>query len=124
MLKKSRLLTRPTLARQDAPYPKQGRRQIETGGGTDRTSWGRSPVQWILANGKHPPALPPYENLKSRYVEEFVEPRTMLADFWIILLEEAVLFEVVLVNDRGGFGRNLSPFLQQPFHVFPDQIRF
>ena len=64
----------------------QGRRRVETGGGTDRTSWGRSPVQWILANGKTPPALPTSENL-NRYVEDFDEPRTTLADFFSILLE-------------------------------------
>ena len=40
----------------------QGRRRIETGGGTDRTSWSRSPVQWILANGKTPPVFPTSEN--------------------------------------------------------------
>jgi hypothetical protein len=28
MLKKARLLTRPTLARRDAPYPKQGRSSV------------------------------------------------------------------------------------------------
>src|SRR5438132_8488369 len=93
MLKKSRLLTRPTLARRDAPSPKQGRRRIETGGGTDRTSWGRSPIQWILANGKTPPALPPTENL-NRYVEDFGEPRTKLAGFFSILLAA-----------KGAFGR-------------------
>jgi len=63
----------------------RGRRRIETGGGTDRTSWGRSPIQWILANGKTPPAIPPSENL-NRYVEDFDESRTMLADFFSILL--------------------------------------
>jgi len=85
MLKKARFLTRPTLARRDAPRPKQGRRRVETGGGTDRTPWGRSPVQWILANGKTPSALPTSENL-NRYVEDFDEPRTTLADFFSILL--------------------------------------
>ena len=55
----------------------QGTRGIETGGGTDRTSWGRSPVQWILANGKTPPVWPTSENL-NRYVEDFDEPRTQL----------------------------------------------
>jgi hypothetical protein len=85
MLKKSRLLTRPTLARRDAPSPKQSRRRIETGGGTDRTSWGRSPIQWILANGKTPPGFPPSKNF-NRYVEDFGEPRTLLADFFSILL--------------------------------------
>jgi hypothetical protein len=32
MLKKARLLTRPTLARRDAPSPKQGRSEARTGG--------------------------------------------------------------------------------------------
>ena len=64
----------------------QGHRRVETGGGTDRTSWSRSPVQWILANGKTPPALPPSENL-DQYVEDFDEPRTKLADFFSILLD-------------------------------------
>jgi hypothetical protein len=66
-------------------FVQQGRRQVETGGGTDRTSWGRSPVQWIFANGKTPPVLPPSENL-NRYVEDFDEPRTKLADFFSTLL--------------------------------------
>jgi len=35
----------------------------------------RSPLQWILANGKSPPALPISENLIG-YVEDFDEPRT------------------------------------------------
>ena len=54
------------------------------------------------------------------YVEDFDEPRTTLADFFSILLEESALLEKVLVNDGGGFGGKLSPFLQQPFDVFPD----
>src|SRR4029078_9055854 len=62
----------------------QGRRRIETRGGTDRTPWGRSPVQWILANGKTPPALPTSENL-DRYVEDFDESRTPLAACFNIL---------------------------------------
>jgi hypothetical protein len=86
MLKTFRLLTRPTLARRDAPFPKRGRRRVETGGGTDRTPWGRSPVQWILANGKTPPALPTSENL-NRYIEDFDELRTKLADVFSIPLE-------------------------------------
>jgi len=86
MLKKARHLTRPTLARQDAPFPKQGRRRVKTGGGTDRTLWGRSPVEWILANGKTPLVFPTSEN-SNRYVEDFEEPRTLLAGFFSILLE-------------------------------------
>jgi len=54
------------------------------------------------------------------YVENFDEPRTKLAAFFSILLEESALLEKVLVNDGGGFGGKLSPFLQQPFDVFPD----
>ena len=56
------------------------------------------------------------------YVEDFDEPRTKLAGFFSILLEEAALLEVVFVDDGGGFGRNLSPFLQQALDVFPDQV--
>ena len=62
----------------------QGPRGIETGGGTDRTSWGRSPAQWILANGKTPSATPPSEHLR-RYVEGLSDARTKLADFFSIL---------------------------------------
>jgi len=58
-------------------FVQQGRRRVEPGGGTDRTLWGRSSVQWILANGKTPPACPSSENL-NRYVEGFDEPRTTL----------------------------------------------
>ena len=56
MLKKARLLTRPTPARQDAPFREQGRRRVETGG--------------VPSVG---------------YVEDFDEPRTKLADFFSIL---------------------------------------
>jgi hypothetical protein len=45
----------------------------------------RSPLQWILANGKAPPALPTSEIL-IRYVETLSEARTKLADFLSILL--------------------------------------
>jgi hypothetical protein len=95
MLKKVRHLTRPTLARQDAPFRWQGRRRVETGGGTDRTSWGRSPVQWILANGKTPPVWPTSENL-NRYIEDFDEPRTMLGE--------------KRVSARGGWAGEKSDF--------------
>jgi len=78
----------------------QGRRRIETGGGTDHTSWGRSPIQWILANGKTPPALPPSENL-NRYVEDLDEPRTKLADFFSILLDTDKLIRLLLQPDFG-----------------------
>ena len=63
----------------------EGRRQVITEGGTDRTLWDRSPAQWILANGKTPPALPTSENL-NQYVEDYDEPRTKLEAFFSILL--------------------------------------
>ena len=56
------------------------------------------------------------------YVEDFDEPRTPLADFFSILLEESALLEKVFVDDGGGFGRKLSPFLQQALDVFADQV--
>jgi hypothetical protein len=51
MLKQARLLTRPTLARRDAPCPKQGR--SERRGEEVETAFrvGRSPIACILANG-------------------------------------------------------------------------
>jgi len=58
----------------------------------------------------------------SGYVEEFDEPRTPLAGFFSILREEAVFFEIIFVDDGRRFGGKLSPFLQQAFDVFPDQI--
>src|SRR4026207_472264 len=41
-----------------------------------------------------------------------------------ILLKEAAFLEIFLVNDRCGLDGKLSPFLQQTFHVFPNQVRF
>src|SRR5688572_11410205 len=58
-----------------------------------------------------------------RYVEDFDEPRTPLAGFFSIRLEEAAFFEVVFVDHRGRFRRKLSPLLQQSFNVFANQIR-
>jgi hypothetical protein len=46
----------------------------------------------------------------------------LLADFFSIMLEESALLEKVFVYDGSGFGRKLSPFLQQSFDVFPDQV--
>ena len=37
-------------------------------------------------------------------------------------LEKAALLEKVFVDDRGRFGRKLSPFLKQAFDIFPDQV--
>jgi len=47
---------------------------------------GRSPLEWILANGKAPSALPISANL-IWYVEGLNDARTPLADFFSIRLE-------------------------------------
>jgi hypothetical protein len=67
---------------QDAQTGHPARPQrVKARGGTDRTSWGRSPIQRILANGKTPQAVPPSENL-NRYVEGLNDARTLLAGFF------------------------------------------
>jgi len=58
MLEKSRFLTRPTLVRQDAPFPKQGRNERRG------------------------------ESYSASYVEPLPDARTLLADFFSILLVE------------------------------------
>jgi hypothetical protein len=45
------------------------------------------------------------------YVEDFDEPRTKLAGFFSILLEEAALLEKIFVNDGSRFGSKLAPLL-------------
>ena len=62
MLKKARLLTRPTLARRDAPFPKQGR-NFEAG--------------------------PRFTFHASRFTVLVSDARTKQADFFSILLEDA-----------------------------------
>jgi len=97
--------------------------RLKTGGGTRRTSWDRSPIQWILANGKTPPALLPSENL-NRYVEGLNDARTTngkrrvsarlggvgeKGDFFSILLDADPLERGVLMVTVSR--RVLLPFL-------------
>jgi hypothetical protein len=65
MLKKANLLTRPTLARQNAPCLKQGRSERRGEEVQTALRVGRSPVELILANGKFPPVIPISERLAS-----------------------------------------------------------
>jgi len=51
MLKKARLLTRPTLAGRDAPSPMQGRNERRGEEVQTALRVGRSPIRGILANG-------------------------------------------------------------------------
>ena len=46
---------------------------------------GRSPLQWVLANGRAPTALPTFEKILLS-VEGLNDARTLLADFFSILL--------------------------------------
>jgi len=85
MLKKLRLLTRPTLARRDAPCPRQGRSESRPEEVQTALRVGRSPLEWILANGKTPTVLPTSEKLLLN-VEGLNDARTKLADFFSILL--------------------------------------
>src|SRR5438067_4353221 len=62
---------------QDAQKGRSARPQRAKGrGGTHRTLWGRSPLEWILANGKAPTVLPASEELLLN-VEGLNDARTM-----------------------------------------------
>jgi hypothetical protein len=54
-------------------------------GGTDRTSHGSIAREWVLAIGEPPSALLTSGNLH-RYMEGLNDARTLLADFFSILL--------------------------------------
>ena len=63
MLKKARLLTRPTPARQDVLFHGQGRSACRAEEVQAAPRVGRSPLVWILANGKASTAIQISENL-------------------------------------------------------------
>jgi hypothetical protein len=65
MLEKARRLTRPTLARRDAPCSKQGRSEQRGEEVRSALRVGRSLFQLILADGKIPPVIPISERLAS-----------------------------------------------------------
>src|SRR6185295_6759829 len=77
LFKRARLLTRPTLARRDAPCPKQGRSERSGDEAQTALRVGRSPLEWILANGK-PPTVPP-TSWEAPHVEPLSDARTPLA---------------------------------------------
>src|SRR5262245_17998526 len=89
MIKTSRLLTRPTPARRDAPSPQRGRRRLETGGGTDRASGARWPILWILTNGKP--------------LQDFRSPRISIGTLRISMSRERSLGKGA--SRRAGVGR-------------------
>jgi hypothetical protein len=70
---------------------------------------GRSPLEWILANGKSPPVLPTSEKPLLN-VEPLNDARTKLADFFSILL-----------HDNAAAGMNILP--RQPPRLFTDDER-
>src|SRR6185295_13075531 len=73
--------TRPPRGCQDNLFalgravPRARPQRVKGRGGTNRTWCSRSPVQWILANGKPPQAFPISESL-NRYVEGLNDART------------------------------------------------
>ena len=105
MLKKGRFLTRPTLARRDAPCPKQGRSERRGEEVCTALRVGRSPFQRILANGKAPTVFPTSETLLLN-VEPLSDVRTPLADFFSILLknEQAVRYSADGLSRLPGYG--------------------
>jgi len=73
VLKKPRCLTRQTLARRDAPSPKQGRRRVETG---SLPSEAHGPT-----NKEHQVCARRRDVRRQGPLEDTSEPRTMLTDF-------------------------------------------
>src|SRR5437016_2768099 len=61
--------------------------RVKPRGGTHRTLWGRSPLEWILANGKAPTVIPASEKLFLN-VEGLNDARTKLEACFSILLVE------------------------------------
>ena len=55
------VLTHPTLARKDAPFHRRGRSERRGEEVQTALRVGRSPLEWILANGKAPTVLPIFE---------------------------------------------------------------
>ena len=76
-------------------------------GGTHRTLWGRSPLEWILANGKAPTVIPASEKLLLN-VAGLNDTRTLLAVFFSILLSAS---------------RCLSMFCRYPVHILWRLVR-
>ncbi|TLY19607.1 MAG: hypothetical protein E6K66_10800 [Nitrospirae bacterium] len=81
-------VARQDVATQDAQKVRPARPQrVKARGGTHRTLWGRSPLEWILANGKAPTVIPASEKLFLN-VEGLNDARTKLVGFFSILLVE------------------------------------
>ena len=89
---------------QDAQKGRPARPQrVKIRGGTHRTLWSRSPLEWILANGKAPTVLPASEKLLLN-VEGLNDARTPLAGFFSILLRFFLPEEERSVKSRDGDG--------------------
>jgi hypothetical protein len=66
---------------------------------------GRSPWQWVLANGKTPPEVPIAEYL-IRYVEDLNDARTTLTGFFSILLDVEELVGNLVGGERVEHGHD------------------
>ena len=101
MLKKARLLTRPTLARQDAPCPRQGRGERRAEEVHTALRVGSSSLQWVLANGKAPTAFPTSAKILLS-VEGLSDARTLLADVFSILIRACMMNRICAWIMLGG----------------------
>jgi len=105
--------------RQDAQKVRPARPQrVKARGGTHRTLWGRSPLEWILANGKAPTVLPASEKLLLN-VEGLNDARTPLAGFFSILLRFFLPEEERSIQSRDGNGDEFDRQQQSAYNGVP-----
>jgi hypothetical protein len=107
MLKKARLHTRPTPARRDAPIHGQGRSERRAEEVHTALRVGRSPFEWILANGRAHIVIPVSERLSSPYGKPLSEARTPHGKRRVSARrgragEKGDFFSILLVNRRGS----------------------
>ena len=108
---------------QDAQKGRPARPQrVKIRGGTHRTLWGRSPLEWILANGKAPTVLPASEELLLN-VEGLNDARTMHGKRRVSARrgwagEKSDFFSILL-----SAGRCLSMFCRYPVQILWRLVR-
>jgi hypothetical protein len=86
MLKQARLLTRPTLARRDAPCPKQGRSS-------------EADTRFTFHASRFDKLTVPSQ-VEGRFTVLGSDARTLLADCFSILLERPLLSRPLIPQDR------------------------
>jgi len=81
---------------------------------------GRSPLQWVLANGKTPSATPIFRPALPK-VEGLNDARTLLADFFSILLDAAKRFD--LQGQADGFLAWYQELVSDSSATFSNEVR-